>query len=198
MKFRTLTVSAGLLAGALVLAGCGDTTAGSSDMEGMDHSSSATADASDATFNDADVSFAMGMAMHHQQAIEMSDTLLAKDDVDAEVAALAEDIKAAQTPEIETMNQWLETWGQDTGMGGMDHSDGMMSEEDVTALEEADGETASTLFLEQMIVHHEGAIDMAQTELNEGENPDALALAQKIVDDQEAEIAQMEDMLTQR
>ncbi|MEJ6490800.1 DUF305 domain-containing protein [Leucobacter sp. USCH14] len=197
MKFRTLTLSAGILAGALVLAGCSDTTAGS-DMEGMDHSSSATADASDATFNDADVSFAMGMMMHHQQAIEMSDTLLAKDDVDAEVTGLAEDIKAAQTPEIETMNQWLEAWGQDTDMGGMDHSDGMMSEEDMTALEEADGETASTLFLEQMIVHHEGALDMAQTELREGENPDALALAQKIVDDQKAEIAQMEDMLTQR
>ncbi|MFS2280618.1 DUF305 domain-containing protein [Microbacterium sp. OR21] len=200
MKFRTLTLSAGLLAGALVLTGCSGTAGGGSTMEGMDHDSmpTATAEASEATFNDADVSFAMGMAMHHEQAIEMSDMLLSKDGVDPDVAALAEEIKAAQAPEIETMNQWLESWGQDPEMEGMDHGGGMMSEEDMTALEEADGGPASTLFLEQMIVHHEGAIDMAQTQLEDGQNPDALALAKKIIDDQAAEITQMEDMLAQQ
>jgi len=201
MKFRAITFHAGVLATALVLAGCSDT--GGSDMEGMDHGSStssspsASAGTSDAAFNDADVTFAMEMVMHHQQAIEMSDTLLAKDGVHSDVVALAERIKAAQGPEIETMNQWLEDWGQDTDMGGMDHGGGMMSEEDMAALEEADGETASSLFLEQMIMHHQGAIDMAEAQIDNGQNPDAVALAQKIVEDQAAEIAEMQELLAQ-
>lgn len=201
MKIRTIAFHAGILATALVLTGCSDT--GGSDMEGMDHgngtssSPSASAEASGAVFNDADVTFAMEMVMHHQQAIEMSDTLLAKDGVHADVVALAERIKAAQVPEIETMNQWLEDWGQDTDMGGMDHGGGMMSEEEMAALEEADGETASSLFLEQMIMHHQGAIDMAQAQIDNGQNPDAVALAQKIVEDQTAEITEMQELLAQ-
>jgi len=201
MKFRTIALNAVILATALILAGCSDT--GGSDMEGMDHgggtnsSPSASAEATDATFNDADVTFAMEMVMHHQQAIEMSDTLLAKDGVQPDVVALAERIKAAQGPEIDTMNQWLEDWGQDSDMGGMDHGGAMMSEEDMAALEEADGETASALFLEQMIMHHQGAIDMAQTQIDNGKNPDAVALAQKIVEDQAAEIAEMQELITQ-
>lgn len=202
MKFRTITLTAGVLATTLLLAGCSDT--GSSDMDGMDHGGSTassspetSAESTDAVFNDADVTFAMEMVMHHQQAIEMSDMLLAKDGVHPDVVALAERIKAAQGPEIETMNQWLEAWGQDSDMGGMDHGGGMMSEEDMTALEEADGETASALFLEQMVMHHQGAIEMAQTEADNGENPDAVALAEKIVADQTAEIAEMQELLTQ-
>lgn len=46
-----------------------------------------------------------------------------------------------------------------------------------------------------MIAHHEGAVEMAQTELDEGENPQALELAQKIIDDQQTEIAEMQEML---
>ncbi|MER7797463.1 DUF305 domain-containing protein [Microbacterium sp. NPDC096154] len=199
MKIRTIAFQAGILATALVLAGCSDT--GGSDMEGMDHgngsSPSASAEAGDAVFNDADVTFAMEMVMHHEQAIEMSDTLLAKDGVHPDVVALAERIKAAQGPEIETMNQWLEDWGQDTDIGGMDHGGGMMSEEDMAALEEADGETASSMFLEQMIMHHQGAINMAQTQIDNGKNPDAVSLAQKIVEDQTAEITEMQELLAQ-
>jgi uncharacterized protein (DUF305 family) len=201
MKIRTIAFHAGILATALVLTGCSGT--GGSDMEGMDHGSgtssspSTSAEGSDAVFNDADVTFAVEMVMHHQQAIEMSDTLLAKDGVHPDVVALAERIKAAQGPEIETMNQWLEDWGQDADMGGMDHGGGMMSEEDMAALEEADGETASSLFLEQMITHHQGAIDMAKTQLDNGQNPDAVALAQKIVEDQTAEITEMQGLLAQ-
>ncbi|GAA4195567.1 DUF305 domain-containing protein [Microbacterium oryzae] len=202
MKFRTITLSAGVLATALILAGCSDT--GGSDMEGMDHGGSTASglptpstEASDAVFNDADVTFAMEMVMHHQQAIEMSDTLLAKDGVHPDVVALAERIKAAQGPEIDTMNQWLEAWGQDADMGGMDHGGGMMSEEDMTALDEADGETASALFLEQMTMHHQGAIKMAQAEVDNGQNPEAVALAEKITAGQTAEIAEMQELLTQ-
>ena len=165
-------------------------------MPGMDHGSSEQA----ADVNDADVMFASMMIVHHEQAIEMSDIVLAKDGVYPEVVELAEAIKAAQGPEIEQLQGWLNAWGvnpEEHQTDGMDHGDGMMTEDDLAALESADGTEASKLFLEQMIVHHEGAIEMAQTELDQGANEEVIALAQAILDTQTTEIATMENLLTQ-
>lgn len=194
MKFRTAATAALALSAALVLAGC---SAGNDDdsMPGMDHGSSEQA----ADVNDADVIFASMMIVHHEQAIEMSDIVLAKDGVNPEVVELAEAIKAAQGPEIEQLQGWLEDWGvnpEEHQMGGMDHGDGMMTEDDLAALESADGAEASRLFLEQMIVHHKGAVEMAQTQVDDGSNPDAVELAQTIIDAQTTEIQKMQDLLT--
>ena len=185
-----IALASGALAASLLLAGC------SNSMDGMSSSeTSSPAESSTAPFNDADVAFATNMVVHHTQAIEMADLLLSKDGVDAQVVELAENIKAAQGPEIDTMNNWLDSWGTD-GMGGMDHGMGeTMSGDDMAALEAASGADASRLFLEQMTVHHEGAIDMAQVEIEEGENTDAITLAEKIVSDQRSEISLMADIL---
>jgi len=195
MKLRTFTLSSSVLAIALVLAGC-STAPG--DMGGMDHDGTSPSAESAPEFNNADETFAMEMIAHHEQAIEMANLLLDKEGVDERVITLAFDIKDAQGPEIETMTAWLDDWGLATGdsdMEGMDHGGGMMSDEDMTALEDASGPEASRLFLEQMTQHHQGAIEMAQQELDNGENPDALALAQTIIDAQTAEIALMQDIL---
>lgn len=80
----------------------------------------------------------------------------------------------------------------------MDHGgsmDGMMTEEDMAALDAATGTEASRLFLEQMIVHHEGAVEMAQIEVDSGTNPDAVAMAQAIIDTQNIEIETMREIL---
>ncbi len=164
-------------------------------MPGMNHESSSSAPAS-ADANDADIMFASMMKEHHAQAIEMSDMLLSKDGVNERVAALAEEIKAAQGPEIQKMEQWLEEWGADTSnMEGMDHGGGMMSDDDMQALEDATGADASRLFLEQMIEHHQGAVEMAQDEVDNGQNSDAVALAETIIEAQTTEIATMKDLL---
>ena len=159
----------------------------------------------DSGHNDMDVSFATGMIPHHAQAVEMADMAVSMAD-DSEVVDLANQIKDAQQPEIDTMSGWLEAWGEDvpdTSMGsmsGMDHGDmnsgmsGMMSPEDMQRLEGASGATFDEMFLEMMIEHHQGAIEMSQTELQDGENADAKALAQTIIDAQEAEIATMEGL----
>lgn len=183
------------LAVALLLTGCG-----ASGGPGTMHHDGASVSASGASVDMADSMFVTMMIPHHEQAIEMSDILLAKTDVDEDVAELAEQIKAAQGPEIELMEGWLEDWGMPhpDSMGDMGHGDGMMSAEDMDALEAADGAEASRLYLEQMIVHHEGAIDMAEAELAAGENADVLALAQEILDAQTAEIETMRSMLAQR
>lgn len=191
-RLATLAVAS---AGLLVLSGCAG-TGGMEGMEGMNGSGGASESASElAEANEADVAFTQGMIMHHQQAIEMSDLVLAKDGLDPEVAALAERIKAAQQPEIDRMEGWLEDWGQSGGdMAGMDHSS-MMSADDLAALEAASGADAGPLFLEQMIVHHEGAVAMAEEALAKGENADVLKLAEAVIADQTAEIAEMKEML---
>jgi len=196
MKIRTLATPAIALTAVLALAGCSDTGATGNGMPGMEHGNGSSSAPATNT-NEADIMFATMMIEHHRQAIEMSDAVLTKEDVDPRVTSLAEDIKAAQQPEIDLLEGWLEEWGADsgTGMDGMDHGDGMMTEEDMQDLEAATGPDASRLFLEQMIEHHNGAITMAQDQVDDGQNPDAVALAQKIVDDQSAEIETMEDIL---
>lgn len=148
-------------------------------------------------FNDSDVTFAHMMIPHHEQAVTMTE--LAPERAGDEVQALAEEIQAAQGPEIDRMNTLLESWGQESvqDMEDMDHDDmtGMMSDEQMTELEEAEGEEFDTMFLQMMIEHHEGAVEMAQTELDEGTNPEARDLAQQIIEDQNTEIEQMNEML---
>ncbi|EOM76892.1 DUF305 domain-containing protein [Rhodococcus rhodnii] len=156
-----------------------------------------------AAHNDADVTFAQGMLPHHRQAIEMSDIVLAKPDLDPRVRALAEQIRAAQAPEIEQLDAWLTEWGVAGGdehgaHGGDQHGGhdmaGMLSDDDLRDLDAADGATASRLFLTQMIEHHEGAVEMAQTEIENGEHEGAVAMAREIVATQQQEIDEMRSL----
>ncbi|ANG86822.1 DUF305 domain-containing protein [Microbacterium aurantiacum] len=195
---RPATIAAVTLAAALALTGCASDAPA---MPGMDHGADSFSSAEAVDANSADVMFAQMMIPHHEQAVEMSDMLLAKTGIDPEVTALAEQIKAAQQPEIEQMEEWLDAWGADMpgmdDMDGMHHGDGMMSEDDMEALEAATGTEAARLFLEQMIEHHEGAIDMAQDEVDDGQNADAVALANDIIASQTEEIATMRELLAQ-
>ena len=192
LKTRTYILAATALAAALTLSACAGGTAGTNGGGSSDSSNAPSASAANA----ADVAFAQMMIPHHEQAVEMSEDILAKDGVDQRVIDLATQIKAAQDPEIKQMKSWLTAWGADEGMSGMNHgTTGMMSDDDMMALQEASGADADKLFLEQMTLHHEGAIVMAQTELEAGENADAKAMAQAIVTSQTAEIQVMTDIL---
>lgn len=83
-------------------------------------------------------------------------------------------------------------------MPGMDSGGhGMMSEADLAALQNAPGAEAGKLFMEQMIEHHEGAITMAQQEIDNGQFPEAIDLARTIVTFQQAEIDEMRALLDQ-
>jgi uncharacterized protein (DUF305 family) len=145
------------------------------------------------------------MIPHHAQAVEMSE-LAATNTSDPEVQALATEIIAAQGPEIALMTEWLTAWGaevpdpgasMDENMelaGGMMMS-GMISDADLDRLRSARDAEFDRLYLELMIQHHEGAIEMAQQELDGGDSPEATALAQRIIDTQQAEITRMEQLL---
>lgn len=203
-RLRRPAIAGVVLGVGVALAGC----ANNNDMSNMPGMGATTSPPASATapattqFNDADVTFAQMMIVHHRQAIEMSDVLLAKSVIDPEVRQLAEEIKAAQQPEIDTMTQWLEAWGRPTdgGMSGMDgmsgmEGGGMMTDQQMEQLEAAVGAQAQRLFLEGMIAHHKGAVAMAQAQVSNGKNPDAIKLAQSIIATQNAEIQTMQELL---
>ncbi|MET7677687.1 DUF305 domain-containing protein [Streptomyces seoulensis] len=152
--------------------------------------------------NAQDVSFAQGMIPHHQQALEMA-RLAPGHAASAEVKTLAARIEKAQDPEIRTMTGWLKSWGEEPSMAGMDHTrhggmagmSGMMSADDMTALEQSSGADFDRKFLTLMVVHHQGAVEMAQTEKAKGRDSRALEMADDVIAAQSAEIKQMKGLL---
>lgn len=152
-----------------------------------------------APFDHADMMFTRHMIPHHQQAIQMSDMVLAKQGIDRRVLDMASQIKAAQGPEIAQMQAWLTQWGMPAMNGmpamGMSGMDGMLSAAEIQALQAAEGVEGSRLFLTQMIRHHEGAIVMARNEVENGRYPDTIALAESIITSQQKEIDTMQEIL---
>jgi uncharacterized protein (DUF305 family) len=200
MKLRSLRTTLPAAALAAIIAATGCTT--SQHTSGMDHASPGSSSSSDVTgqFNDADVMFVQRMIPHHEQAIDMSDMILAKTGVHPDVTTLAKQIKAAQQPEIDTMNTWLQSWGGPRTMDSEGHhgsGGGMMTEEQMHQLDTANSDDGQRLFLTGMIKHHKGAVDMAQTEIGAGKNPEAVALANTVATSQQREIDAMTKLLDQ-
>ena len=156
-----------------------------------------------ADHNADDVAFATTMIPHHQQAVELS--ALAPDrSTNAELIALANQISAAQQPEINAMKVFLVQWTEGTGnptssdSGHAGHGatmHGMVDAATMIKLESLNGAEFDKLWLQSMISHHQGAIEMAKAEIANGDNVDAKALAENIVTTQEAEVGQMKQML---
>ena len=165
-------------------------------------------------FNEADVEFATAMIPHHAQALVMVDLTRGRE-LSREVQKLTEEILAAQGPEIEQMVDWLTEWGKPIpetvrdhanaeghGMSGHDTGDddstdmpGMMTEEEMSELKAAQGPEFETMWLQMMIEHHKGAIEMAKDEQADGVFQPAKDLAESIETSQQAEIDHMNELL---
>lgn len=160
-------------------------------------------------FNQTDVDFATEMIPHHAQALQMVDLTVSRD-LDPTVARLAEDIRAAQGPEIEQLVDWLTAWDQpipetardheNADGGGMDDMDtddmpGMMSSDELDGLADLDGDAFEQRWLELMVEHHRGAIVMAEAEQADGAFGPAVDLASDIAQGQAAQVTEMEKLL---
>ncbi|WP_344254345.1 DUF305 domain-containing protein [Terrabacter carboxydivorans] len=162
-------------------------------MQGSTSGSTASSDGT-AGQNQADVTFASSMVPHHQQAIAMADLALAQA-TDPRVKQLAAQIKDAQDPEIRTMTGWLTSWGSAPmpsghDMGGME-MDGMMTDQQMHDLEQSSGAAFDRMWLQMMIQHHQGAVAMARTQLEQGRLPEVKTLSRAVIDGQTKEIDTM-------
>ncbi|WP_214411557.1 DUF305 domain-containing protein [Sphaerisporangium fuscum] len=203
---RFVLATAGLAVAGLLATACGgqDAAAGhdAPAMPSMSSSPTGSAPSSptgtSAGHNDQDAMFATMMIPHHRQAVEMAEPA-AKRASSAEVKRLAEQIMAAQEPEIKTMSGWLSRWGLQVPKGdmpSMHHGmEGMMSDDDMKNLEGLSGRAFDKAFLEMMIKHHEGAVTMAEQERSAGAYAPAKEMADAIVAGQTSEITRMKQLL---
>ena len=161
-------------------------------------------------YNKADVEFMQGMIPHHAQAVLMSKMAKSHGASEA-VRILCERILVAQSDEITYMRNWLRDRGQMVPpadathhkhtMNGMSHDmlmPGMLTAEEMAALDKARGPEWDRLFLEGMIKHHEGALKMVD-DLFEShgalQDDDMFKFASDIYADQTTEIDFMQKML---
>jgi uncharacterized protein (DUF305 family) len=215
-----LAVSTGLLGAAAVTLGL--TAPPPSAPQAASAASSAT-DAATAAYPTAlDHCYIEGMIPHHAQALELSGLVLGATGVPERTRALAEFIVADQSAEIETMRAWQEAWRQAVPAGGAaasqghdvhgaaaatdavptgcgDHAHtgmkGMASPDQLAALDAAEGEVADRMFLELMIAHHEGAVEMATRAVTEGSNAFVRSSGKHVLVEQKSEIAAMTALL---
>lgn len=195
---KKLVVIVGAVLVTVVLAGCG----------GNDASARTRVAPNGERFNDADVTFATDMVKHHAQALLMVDMTMSRS-VDPQVQQLADEILATKGLEVEEMTRWLTTWrrpipdtvrdhshadggGDDVDMRGIP---GVLTSEQMSALQNAESGTFQTLWLQLMIAHHEGAVEMARTELSDGYAKSAVELAKAIETSQREQIAAMKRLL---
>ncbi|MEN3535793.1 DUF305 domain-containing protein [Microbispora sp. ZYX-F-249] len=162
--------------------------------------------------------FARDMGVHHAQAVEMSFVLRDKTS-DEPLRSLAYDIITTQSTQRGIFMGWLQQWGLDQSSGrpamawmsGHGHGGpassattpaaampGMATEEEMNRLRQATGRDAEVLFLQLMIRHHQGGVEMAEGLLKLSDRDEVRALAQHIVDGQNAEIRMMKDLLAKR
>jgi len=217
LKTRIAVASATALTLGAIVAGCSSNNTsshpGMSGMPGMSTSASPSPSAS-AMHDSQDVTFAQMMIVHHQGAIQMAQ-IAEQNATTPGVKQLAGKIQQEQSPEIDEMLGWLNAWGEpasmsvsssrpmpsDSSMGGMDMSSPMassmpgMTPQDMKSLKDARGIDVDKTFLTLMIQHHQGAIQMARSEISGGQNTQALRLAHSIIDSQSKEITTMQDML---
>lgn len=202
MRIKTITgmIAMAAAAGGL-LAGCGTTSTGPAATSLPATSSTA---GPGQKHNEADITFLQGMIPHHAQAIAMAQ-LAPSRAASPQVKTLASRIEAEQNPEIQQMSGLLKSWGAPVpaagGMAGMQHehgqTPGMMSNAQMQQLTASSGPAFDRMFLQMMITHHQGAIDMSRTELAQGSNPATRQLAQQIITAQQAEIREMQTLLQQ-
>ncbi|MFB9315001.1 MULTISPECIES: DUF305 domain-containing protein [Nocardioides] len=205
---RALGATALGLTLAFTVAACGDDTG---------DPNSASTEPSATEHNDADVTFASDMLQHHAQALSMVDLTQGRT-LDPEVQAIADEIREAQAPEIESFSSWLTDWDEEVPATMRDHANadhdiddsgdmgdsmegmdtdmpGMMSANEMTALESAPDSEFQDMWLTMMIEHHTGAVQMANTETEGGQYKPAIDLARNIIESQSAEIETMKTLL---
>ena len=149
-----------------------------------------------------EATFARDMSAHHTQAIEMA--LAVRDrSTNAELRQFALDVILTQQAQIGQMQGWLAVWGLPLAgpqppMAGQPTMMGMATPEQVAALQTMPIDKAEVSYLQLMIRHHQGGVQMAQEALRQTNRPEVVRLASAIVQAQQSEIEYMQQLLAQR
>jgi uncharacterized protein (DUF305 family) len=161
-------------------------------------------------YSDADIDFMTGMIPHHAQAVIMAGWA-ASHGARSDIGILCERIVVGQADEIRSMQTWLGDRGlpvpdakstrMKMKMNGVEHDmlmPGMLTDEEMTSLDQARGSEFDRLFLIGMIKHHQGAIDMVNDlfkAYGAAQDDTIYKFASDVFADQSIEIGVMQKML---
>ncbi|UJW28236.1 DUF305 domain-containing protein [Saccharothrix sp. AJ9571] len=143
--------------------------------------------------NESDIRFSQQMIPHHQQTLEIA-ALAEQRGTMPLVKETAQEISATEAAEIEQMAGWLRSWNVEIPAGGSHAGHtmpGMLTLQDIAALENAKGAEFDQMWLTTLAKHLREGIAMAKNVQLTGAHPETKALAQKIVEGQEAKIAEI-------
>ncbi len=153
---------------------------------------------------EADEQFMLDMVQHHNQAIVMTSFVDERTD-DRDIRLLAKRMKISQQDEMDLMTRWLQDrvvplTDEHGGHGDGHEMPGMLTDEQLAQLEAADGAAFERLFLEFMIQHHEGALQMVSELYTDGGGHESEIdqFARHVESDQGVEIARMQQLLATR
>ncbi len=204
MSFRFLLAALALAAGAPAMAQVPIIQPGPPGQPSRQISAEEASNLAGLRYAEADVRFMQGMISHHRQAMEMSALVDARSNREA-VEALAERIALSQEDEISMMTGWLEDRGLAAPAAGAHHDSdfdlmpGMLSAQEMEQLEAAEGFEFDSLFLNFMIDHHEGALEMVDTLLDQpgsAQDSELYRFTADVTSDQTSEIERMITMLS--
>ncbi|MEI6813971.1 MAG: DUF305 domain-containing protein [bacterium] len=176
--------------------------AGMAGMSGMDHMNMGPEIVipAGAIYTKADVEFMQGMIAHHAQAVVMS-RLADSHGANAQVLKLSKKIDQSQIPEIQIMQKWLERNNQfapDTASWHHVRMEGMLTDEQLTQLENSKGVDFDRAYLTFMIMHHAGALKMVDDLFmspRAGQEVDVSVFANDVVTAQTSEIGIMRGLM---
>jgi uncharacterized protein (DUF305 family) len=141
--------------------------------------------------NAADATYAASMLPHHELGVRMSALAVAKAD-NVLVRRIAFKMQNYQKAELVSLGRWARDWRAKPS----DHVHGMLTADEEADLAKLDGTAFDTKFLTEMIRHHEGAIEMSNTELRDGQEDGARNVAALVVKLQQEQIVEMQGLLT--
>ena len=188
----------------LLVSGCGGGQNPGEESTGSPSLESPVITGNPAGYNSADITFATLMVKHHQQAIELA-KLAGPRSANTELNSLADQIVATQQPEINILNVFLVQWDENPDIrtdGGGEAPEatgasvpGMVDDATMARLESLTGPEFDKLWLESMVGQHQGGVAIANDEIADGANVDAVSVARTIVAGLDPQIAQMKKML---
>ncbi|MEU3163948.1 DUF305 domain-containing protein [Streptosporangium sp. NPDC006930] len=159
----------------------------------------------DTQFTAADVLFMQGMIPHHAQALRMTD-LVPSRSKNRDITLIAQRMQASQEDEIALMRRWLQDRDQKVPDANHDHSGaggelmpGMLTEEQFAELKKATEKDFDRLFVQYMITHHTGALQMVEKLFGDGggQETEIFTYASHVDADQRIEIDRMQKLLAQ-
>lgn len=157
-------------------------------------------------FDEADTTYATDLTSHHAQTLQLLDLSLGRDRLAPELGALADQTRSATFDEVATSQRWLKKWDQPVPKTALEHSHsdnltydtaipGMLSEQQMHNLTKENDETFGRAWLEQLIAHEQGAVELAEIADNDAQNADVAAFAAEDLRVHRDRVERLEDLL---